>query len=294
MSGQRDRLNLSAALASPLVALTLVGLKLWAFAITGSLAIAASLADSAMDLLVSLGALAAILYARRPPDEDHAFGHSSAEDLASLGQALFLVVTAGAIGWAAAVRLLADRAAPLEATAIGIGVMAASVPITLALILWQRRVAGRTGNRVIAADSLHYLSDLLPTIGAILALWASSALGLHRLDAVVALAAASILAYGAVNIFRGAWDALMDRGADPARAARIERIIAGWPGLVGYHDFRTRQSGGRIFVNVHIELDGAQSLDEAHAVSRALKRAILTEMPDADVIIHQDPVPRGR
>jgi len=129
MNRQRDRLNLSAALASPVVALTLAGLKLWAFAATGSLAIAASLADSAMDLLVSLGALAAILYARRPPDEDHAFGHASAEDLAALGQALFLLVTAGAIGWAAAARLLADEAAPLDSTRVGIAVMAASIPV---------------------------------------------------------------------------------------------------------------------------------------------------------------------
>lgn len=145
---------------------------------------------------------------------------------------------------------------------------------------------------MIAADSLHYFSDLVPAIGAIIALWASSALGLHRLDAIVALAAAAILGVGAVNIFRGAWDALMDRRADSERAARIERIVAHWPGVSGYHDFRTRQSGGRIFVNVHVELDGAQSLEDAHAVSAALKRAILNEVPEADVIIHQDPARR--
>ncbi len=75
----------------------LVGLKLWALGATGALSVAASLADSAMDLMVSLGAMAALVYAAKPADEDHAFGHTSAEDLAALGQALFILISAGAI-----------------------------------------------------------------------------------------------------------------------------------------------------------------------------------------------------
>ena len=91
MSAARGtRLNVSAGLASVTVAGTLVALKLWALAATGALSVAASLADSAMDLMVSLGGLAAMIYAARPPDEDHAFGHTSAEDLAALGQSLFI------------------------------------------------------------------------------------------------------------------------------------------------------------------------------------------------------------
>ena len=81
------KLNLSAGLASVAIAGVMVGLKLWAYGTTGSLSVAASLADSAMDLMVSLGAMAALIYAAKPADEDHAFGHSSAEDLAALGQA---------------------------------------------------------------------------------------------------------------------------------------------------------------------------------------------------------------
>ena len=78
------RLNLSAGILSVCVALILVLAKLWAFGETGALSVAASLGDSAMDLMISVGGLAAITYAARPPDEDHAFGHNSAEDLAAL------------------------------------------------------------------------------------------------------------------------------------------------------------------------------------------------------------------
>jgi ferrous-iron efflux pump FieF len=282
-------LNLAAGLASVAVALALVALKLWGFAATGSLAIAASATDSALDLLVSLAALLAIRYAARPPDEDHAFGHSSAEDLAALGQAVLVTVSAIAIAAGAALRLWQGDA-PLQAEGAGIAVMLVSVVLTGGLVWYQRRVARLTGSRVVAADSLHYLGDLLPTAGALLALAASAAFGLGFLDSIVALAAAVMLLLGAARIFRGAWDALMDRRADPAVIAKVEAVIRGWPGVRGFHDLRSRTAGARIFVQVHIELDGTQSLREAHAIGAALRRAILEAVPAADVIIHKDPV----
>jgi ferrous-iron efflux pump FieF len=285
-----DRLNLSAGLASVAVAAVLVALKLWALGTTGALSVAASLADSAMDLMVSLGALAAIVYAARPADEDHAFGHSSAEDLAALGQSVFILISAGIIAWAAALRLAADAPVELREEGLGMMVMGISIVLTLGLVLWQRRVAARTGNRVVRADSLHYLGDLLPNIGAIVSLWASARFGLTQIDSVVALGAAAMLAIGALRIGKSAFDALMDRRADPRMIARIAEITDAWPGVHGHHDLKTRTAGSRVFVNMHIELNGAQSLDDAHAIGAALRRAILREFPQADVIIHKDPV----
>jgi len=284
------RLNISAGVASVTVALILVALKLWVLGSTGALSVAASLADSAMDLMVSLGALAAIVYAARPPDEDHAFGHTSAEDLAALGQSVFILVSAAVIGWAAVARLLSDAPVTLASEGRGMAVMALSILLTLGLVLWQRRVAAKTGNRVVRADSLHYLGDLLPNIGAILSLWASARFGLTQIDSVVALGAAGMLAIGAIRIGKAAFDALMDRRADPGMIARIGEITDGWPGVHGHHDLKTRTAGSRVFVNMHIELDGEQSLDTAHAIGAGLRRAILREFPEADIIIHKDPV----
>jgi len=284
------RLNLSAGLASVTVALTLVVLKLWALGETHALSIAASLADSALDLMISLGGLAAIFYAAKPPDEDHAFGHSSAEDLAALGQALFILVSAGAIFWAALRRLLSDTPPPLMAEGRGMVVMGVSILLTLSLVLWQRRVAARTGNRVVRADSLHYLGDLLPNIGAIFALWASAQFGLAGIDGVVAIGAAAMLAVGALSIGRSAWNALMDRAAAPEIVAGIEALAGDWPGVHGFHDLQTRTAGSKLFVNLHIELDGRQTLTEAHDIGAALKHAIIDVYPQAEVIIHKDPV----
>lgn len=282
------KMNLSAGLASVIVAGSLVALKLWALGETGALSVAASLADSAMDLMVSLGAMAAIFYAARPPDEDHVFGHSSAEDLAALGQSLFILISAGVITWAAVRRLITAQPERLTAETSGIIAMVLSILLTLALIGWQTRVARRTGNKVVKADRLHYLGDLLPNLGAIASLWASSRFGLIQIDSVMALAAAGMLAIGALKIGRSAWDALMDRTADPEIIEGIATLTRNWPGVHGFHDLKTRMAGSKVFVHLHIELDGDLSLREAHDIGAGLRRTILLAYPQADVIIHKD------
>jgi ferrous-iron efflux pump FieF len=282
------QLNLSAGLASVLVAAVLVALKLWALAATSALSVAVSLADSALDLMVSLGAIAAIVYAAKPADEDHAFGHTSVEDLASLAQAVFIAISSGVIAVAAVGRLLSSTPEPLRAEWRGMVVMGVSIVLTAGLVIWQGWVARHTGSRVVAADRLHYLGDLVPNVGAMVSLFASAQLGLGQVDSVVALAAAGMLAFGALRIGRGAWDALMDRAADPSVIAGIGAIARDWPGVRGFHDLKTRTAGSRVFVNIHIELDGDQSLREAHDIGAGLRRAILMAYPQADVIVHKD------
>lgn len=284
----RDRLNRSAGLASISVAVVLVGLKAWAFLATGALSIAAALADSVLDLIISGAGFLGILYAAKPPDDDHSFGHSSVEDIVALGQAVLVTTAAAAIAVGAIGRF--GTPVPLVQPGIGLWVMAVSIVLTVALVVYQGRVARRTGSRIVAADRLHYLGDLLPSVGAIAALIASSAFGIHWLDPVVALLAAGALVWAARGIGFSAWNALMDRHADPEQLALIGDMLADYPGLRGHHDLRTRTSGTRVFIQVHIELDGAQSLDEAHAVAANLKRDLITAIPEADVIIHMDPV----
>jgi ferrous-iron efflux pump FieF len=284
------RLNLSAGVLSVLVAFVLVIAKLWALSETGALSVAATLADSAMDLMISLGGLAAIAYAAKPADEDHAFGHTSAEDLAALAQSLFIIASAGVITFAAVMRLLAGDSVMPQQEEKGIAVVVLAIVVTGGLVFWQRRVAVKTGNKVVAADSLHYIGDMVPNLGAVVALYVSSRFGLNEIDSVVAIGAALFMAYGAIRIGKAAWDALMDRRADPAMLEGIAEIARGYPGVYGFHDLKSRQAGSRVFVNLHIELDGNQTLTEAHAIGAGLRRAIIAAYPNADVLIHKDPL----
>ncbi len=283
-----NRDNLRVQVASVTVALVLVAAKLWAFGVTGALSVAASLADSAMDLMVSLGGLAAIRYAQRPPDEDHAFGHSSAEDLSALGQSAFILVSASAIAWAAIARFGSEPA--LSGEAAGIVVMILSILLTIGLVAVQTRVARRTGNRVVQADRLHYLGDLLPNLGAIAALGASRAFDLTALDSVIALGAAAMLVVGALRIGCGAWNALMDRAAPAHLVESIAALADSTPGVAGHHDLRTRMAGSHVFVNIHLEIDGGLPLRDAHEIGEALRRAVEARHTDIDVIVHHDPV----
>ena len=284
----QTRLKLSAGIASVLVAGTLVLAKLWALGATGALSIAASLADSALDLMMSLGAMAALFYAAKPADEDHAFGHSSVEDLTALAQALLVGISGVVIGWSAVVRLLNPGTAPLADEGAGIAVMVLSMALTFALVWWQGRIARRTGSRVVAADRLHYIGDLIPAAGAIVSLVASARFGIGQIDSIVALVAAGVLLVGALRIFKGAWDALMDRQASPEVIEGIETLARNWPGVQGFHDLKTRTAGSRVFVHLHIELDGDLTLREAHDIGAGLRRTILLAYPQADVIIHKD------
>lgn len=285
---ERRSLDKMAGMASVGVAGLLVLAKLSAFAATGSLAIAASAADSAMDLLISLTAFVAILYAARPPDADHAFGHSSAEDLAALGQAMAILASGIAIGVAATQRLIGAPPPPLRAEGLGLTVMGLSVALTLALVLFQRWVARRTDNRIVAADSLHYLGDLIPNLGAIASLIAARYFGIFVIDTLVAILAAILMIVGAFRIGKRAIDALMDRKAPDAVESAIARLAREHPGVRDFHDLRTRMAGSRIFVVLHVELDGAQPLRDAHDIGADLRRRILAAYPNADVTIHKD------
>ncbi|WP_339109109.1 cation diffusion facilitator family transporter [Thioclava sp. GXIMD4216] len=283
------KLNSSAGLASVAVAMVLVGLKAWALWQTGAVSIGASLADSAMDLLISVLGLITILYAAKPADHDHAFGHGSAEDLVSLGQALFVAASSGIIIWTAVERLLMPAASyKLEAEGTGIAIMIFSVLLTLVLVWWQGRVAKSTGNKVVAADRLHYVGDMIPALGAVFALWASKSLGWHKVDAVVALLAALVMLKGAWTIGTGGWNALMDGAVAPEIVKNIRHIASTHPGVRAFHDLKTRTAGATMFVQLHVELDGEQTLEDAHEIAARLKHKIIDTYPNADVIIHKD------
>ncbi|MEM1361960.1 MAG: cation diffusion facilitator family transporter [Pseudomonadota bacterium] len=292
MTEAHTRLNLSAAIASVSVALVLVVLKAWAVSQTQSLAVAASLADSVLDLLVSASALTAIAYAARPPDSDHRFGHSAAEDLAALGQALFLTGAATALVIVSLQRLISSESHAVKTPEAGITVMGISIFLTFSLILWQRHVASLTANRVVAADMQHYISDLLPTLGALLALFLSARFGIHGVDSLVALIAGGLLLVGAFRIGRGAWKALMGHVADPKIISGIEAIADDFPDVSRLHDLRSRTAGTRVFVDFHVEIDGDLPLREAHEIAAKLKRRILTDYPNVDLMVHVDPRPQ--
>jgi cation diffusion facilitator family transporter len=288
---QHARLMRQATVAALVVALSLSLAKAIAWWLSGSVSLLAGLTDSLLDGAASLLNLIAVHYALRPADEDHRYGHGKAEALAGLGQALFIGASAVLVGSHGVERLLHPQ--PLGAPELGIAVMLLSLALTGALLLLQRHVVRLTGSTAIRADSLHYRSDLLLNGSILLALLLAS-FGWPQLDAVFGIGIAFYILWSAVSIVREAVAVLMDQELSPEVSAQMLELVCAVPGVLGAHDLRTRLSGTRWFVQLHIELPGELSLFQAHALCDQVETTIRAEFPRAEVLVHADPITAGK
>ena len=288
MSDERARLTRSAALASAGVAVVLLGLKSWAAAATGSVSMLGSLADTGLDLLASLMTLFAVGLAAQPADEEHRFGHGKAEAIAALMQTLLIIGSAVVIMWRA-VLAFGETDLP-RAPGVGIGVSALGIGLTLALVAWQRRVVARTGSIAIATDSLHYQSDLLLNGTVIAAFVLDVLLGIHGADAFLGIAIAVWIAWSAVKSARAAVDMLMDREWPAAKTDALTKLVMAVPGVEDVHDLRSRSSGVTDFIQFHIWLDPAMTVQAAHDIVDTIELRLQKAFPDAEFFIHIDPV----
>lgn len=277
----------TAALLSVAVALLLTAIKLGAALATGSVAMAGSLADSALDLVASVITLGGITWAARPADEDHRFGHGKAEALAALAQGALMMTASGTVGWAAMRRLL-DPIAPSEPE-LGIAVSALSIVLTIALLGVQRRAIRRTGSVAVAADRLHYQADMFVNLAVVAALGLET-LGIVRgADGVFGLGIAAYLAAQGWRAARGAVDLLMDREWPDADRARLLKVASEHPLVRSVHDLRTRGTGQHHFAQFHIWVDPEMTVGAAHEVVDAVEARVREAFPHVGVLVHVDP-----
>lgn len=286
-SRARSRLMRGAAYAAVAVAVVLVALKAVAYFVTGSVAMMASLADSALDLFASSINLFAINQSLTPADREHRFGHGKAEPLAGLAQGAFIAGSASFLVIESVNRILTPRA--VERATVGLAVTIISIVAVLGLVLYQRLVVSRTGSIAIRADRMHYLGDLLTNVSVALGIVLSARFGILIADPVVGLVVAAVLAASAWHVFRQSYDQLMDRELPDRVRERIKSIVRRHPEVRNLHDLRTRAAGISKFIQLHIELDPAINLTRAHEVSDEVENDLLAVFPDAQVIIHQDP-----
>jgi ferrous-iron efflux pump FieF len=282
-----DRLKRLAATASIAVALTLIAAKLGAWLATSSVSLLSTLIDSLLDLAASVVNFIAIRHAAQPADREHRFGHGKAEPIAGFAQAAFVSGSAGFLLIQSVERLINPTAVNNEI--IGIGVMVLSIVMTLALVLFQRSVVRRTGSVAINADQLHYQSDLLVNASVIVALLLAWQFHWFLADPLFAIAIAGYILYSAREILVHSFDMLMDKELPDADRRRIVDIAEAQPGVISVHDLRTRLSGSRVFIQIHLELNGELRLWDAHTIAEGVMKQIEEAFPNAEVLIHEDP-----
>lgn len=277
-----------ATYASVSMALVLLVAKIVAWWSSESLAMLSSLTDSLFDVVSSTINLIAVRYAIKPADDDHRFGHTSIEDIAGLAQFAFISASMLLIILQSVERLFNPK--PLDHEIIGIWVSFGAIALTAVLVTYQTFVARRTRNIVIVADRMHYLGDILFNTGVLLALFLSMQFGVVWADPAIAIIIAVIILWSTRTIGVRAFNNLMNREMPDEEKERILGIVKTIPEIISVHQVKTRYAGTKPFIQMHIDISDSFAFVKAHDITERLEEALLAAYPEAEVIIHADPV----
>jgi ferrous-iron efflux pump FieF len=258
---------------------------------SGSVAVLASLTDSALDLVASLATFYAVRYAAAPPDREHRYGHGKAEAFASLMQAGLVFASAALVGREAIHRLVDPR--PLESGAAAMAVMVISLALTGGLIFAQSRLLRKVSSVAVSGDRAHYAADVGSNLAALAGIAGTALFGLGWMDAAAGLLVAAWLVWGAIGVFRQASSQLLDTELPVHTRDEIKALIRQDPRIRDVHGLRTRVSGPFVHMQMHVALDPRLTLEEAHAILVAAENRLLALYPAADIIIHADPEGRA-
>ncbi|EJG1659677.1 CDF family cation-efflux transporter FieF [Vibrio parahaemolyticus] len=287
MKQQYARLVTTAAWTATIVATLLLFVKVITWWVTGSVSLLASLIDSMLDIAASVVNLVVVRYSLQPADREHTFGHGKAESLAALAQAMFISGSAVFLILNGIDRFF--RPHELNAPELGVYVSLFAMMVTFGLVMFQKRVVRITGSQAIAADSLHYQTDLYMN-GAIMVALGLSYFGVTQADAVFAIGIGIFILYSAFKMVSEAIQTLLDRKLPDEELEQINQACLSVKGVLGVHQLRTRMSGPTRFIQLHLELDDNLRLIEAHYIADKVEDNLLALFPEADVLIHQDPL----
>jgi len=289
----------SVALTSVLSAIGLTLLKIIVGLITGSLGILAEAAHSGLDLVAGLMTFFAVRISGRPADYTHHYGHGKVENLSALFETLLLLATCVWIVEEAIHRLLSHEI-PLEVNVWAFLVMGTSIAVDLSRSRALYRVARQFRSQALEADALHFSTDIWSSGVVILGL-ICVAIGrkvsalefLHHADAIAAIGVALIVAYISGRLAVRTIQALLDVAPTGLRKKIITEVEA-LPGISNCHDVRLRYSGAQLFVDIHVLVDGNQTLKDAHHLTEEIEEAIQKLVPGADIIVHPEPDPEPK
>lgn len=274
-----------ASYLSVIIATIIVGTKIYAWLVTDSHALFASLVDSMLDISSSLINLIAIKFALQPPDNNHRFGHEKFQDLAIFSQSIFFFVSS-ALTLSSSFKALFTVSKVYDPE-LGSNSMYVCIFLTVLLLIYQTYVIKKTGSKVIAADKMHYFSDLLSNAVVVISINLSSKFWF--IDPLAGAAISLYIIYGAWSFFKQALRNLADEEFPEKDKQKILSIIAKYNQVYGIHELKTRYAANKPFIQFHLEMDGDISLHDAHEISDKISNELLIAFPDGEITIHQDP-----
>jgi cation diffusion facilitator family transporter len=266
-------------------AILTIGLKAIAYQLTGSVGLLSDALESFVNLAGALMALAMLTIAARPADEDHMFGHSKAEYFSSGAEGMLILVAAVSIGIAAVQRLLTPK--PLEQIGFGIGISLVASCVNLAVGLVLRRAGKQFNSITLEANAKHLMTDVWTSAGVLVGVGAVALTGWVRLDPIVALVVAGNIVWSGFQIVRNSVLGLMDTALPVEEQITLQKVLEQHLQTgVQYHALRTRQSGARRFISLHVLVPGEWTVQRGHQLLERIEADIRLALPTAAVFTH--------
>lgn len=265
-----------------------LGLKLLAWWVTGSVALLSDGLESTVNVVAAFIAYFVIRYAQKPADEDHQFGHHKAEYLSAVVEGVLIVLAALLIVKEAWAGLFEPRLP--EAPVLGLAINAAAGVINAVWATILMRVGKQYRSPALEADAHHIMSDVVTSIGVLIGLVLAILTGYAILDPILAIVVAINILFQGWKVISNSIGGLMDRAVTPEEEEQIkEAISANANGSVGAHDLRTRRAGAAAFIDFHLVVPTEMSVGKAHEICDRLEDAIRAVIPGASLAIHVEP-----
>ncbi len=255
----------------------------------GSLALISEALHSSVDVVATVITWLVVRVSDRPADEEHHYGHGKLESVSALGVIAMLYVLAGGILVESYSRL-SEGAPPPTISAIPFIVLL----IDIAVNFWRARALQRTArdtkSQALAADALHFASDVLGSVAVIIGL-ALSGLGYAWGDAAAAIGVAVMIALLGLRMARSTVETLLDRAPEGA-SARAAAAIRTVPGVVDVERLRVRMVGSTHFIDAIVKVPRTYPIDRVEEIKRRAQDAVTNALGDADLTFTAVPVAR--
>lgn len=253
---------------------------------SGSASMQADGIHSVFDSAGNVVGLVSIALAARPADEGHPYGHSKFETYGSLAIGALLLLAAFEVGSGAVSKLMSGSYTAVVTPASFV-VMVGTLVVNLFVTTYERRAGRRLKSEIIMADAAHTLSDVFVSAGVIAGLVLVS-LGFPQADPLMALVVTAAILVSAWGVFRTAFRTLSDTAQIPE--ADVRAVAAAVPGIRGVHRVRTRGTEAEVYCDLHILVDPAMAVRDAHALGDEVERAVRERFPAVrEVLVHVEP-----
>jgi cation diffusion facilitator family transporter len=278
----------SYAVLSIVAAVLTIGLKLGAYLLTGSVGLFSDAAESVVNLVAAVAALWALLYASRPPDEEHTFGHDKAEYFSSGLESALILIAAIWIGITAWDRLMDPQ--PLHNVGIGLSITLIAAAINGGVALVILRAGRRLRSITLQADAQHLLTDVWTSLGVVLGIATVQLTGWLVLDPLIGLLVTANILWTGVRLLRDTAQGLLDRALPSEDREVISRVLSRYEEKgIKFHALRTRASGARRFISMHVLVPGEWTVQQGHDLSEQIEKDLAEALPQSTFFIHIEP-----